>query len=225
MSNQTKSTKKTLIKDAEAIEKTAGSIKKTADDAMSYARSTAESVQRELQETAGEARESVQKVFMAGLGALAMAEEEGSKLFSNLVKKGEDAKLTSFGTERLQELRKQVGEATEKAGDAVTGRVKDAQYAAGEAADKAEGRVQTSVAGVLKRLGVPTRDEISELTKSVERLTLNIEKIKQAPHSETPVAVAVGGGWYEIRIGDAVVEKVQGKDEAEAEVARIKAEM
>ncbi|MGB5658402.1 MAG: phasin family protein, partial [Thermoanaerobaculia bacterium] len=33
--------------------------------------------------------QSAQKIWLAGIGALATAEEEGSKLFNSLVKKGE----------------------------------------------------------------------------------------------------------------------------------------
>ena len=36
-----------------------------------------------------EVRESAQKIWLAGLGALSVAETEGTKLFKDLVKKGE----------------------------------------------------------------------------------------------------------------------------------------
>ena len=36
-----------------------------------------------------DARESAHRIWLAGLGALAKAEEEGSKLFKNLVREGE----------------------------------------------------------------------------------------------------------------------------------------
>ena len=32
---------------------------------------------------------------------------------------------------------------------------------------------------------------------------------------------SVGGGWYEIRVGAVVIEKVQGKEDAEAALVRI----
>ena len=35
---------------------------------------------------------------------------------------------------------------------------------------------------------------------------------------------AVGGGWYEIKVGDEVVEKVQGKEDAQAAFERISAQ-
>lgn len=206
-------------------------IKKTTDDAVALARTTAENVQKEVSETAGDVREAAQKVFLAGLGALSLAEEEGSKFFKKLVKKGEKVDLNILGADRLKKVRAQVTNKADEAEEAVKGRVADAKYAANEAAGKFEERVQEAVAAVMKRIGVPTREEISELTASVERLTKHIDKLKKeqkaaaaAPAPATPLAVSVGGGWYEIKVGDVVVEKVQGKDEAEAAVARLAAQ-
>ncbi len=197
-------------------------IKKTADDAVTTAKTTVESVQRDLTDAAGDVQDAVQKVFLAGLGALALAEEEGSRAFKKLVKKGEKVELPGLGMERVQSIRRQINGETEKATDAVKGRVQDARYVAGETADKAETQLSETVSAVMKRLGVPTRDEISELTASVERLTTHIEKLKQErTHSTELVMEAVGGGWYEIRLGDVVVEKVQGKEEAEKVLIRV----
>src|SRR5690606_25496218 len=124
-----------------------------------------------------------------------------------------------------------------------------ATEAAGETAATIEDRVQDAVATVMKRIGVPTRSEIAELTASVERLTSHVEALNaekttadKAAKAEVaaakaevravkteaarPAAVtmeAVGGGWYEIAVSGVVVEKVQGKEDAEAAVARLQA--
>ena len=197
-------------------------IKKTADDAVKTAKTTVESVQRDLTEAAGDVQDAVQKVFLAGLGALAMAEEEGSKAFKTLVKKGRKVELPGLGMDRVRAVRQQITGEAEKAADAVKDRVQDARYLAGESADKAEAQVNDTVAAVMQRLGVPTRGEISELTASVERLTAQIERLKtERAAATTPVLAAVGGGWYEVRLGDVVVEKVQGKDEAEKALVRV----
>ena len=228
MATTTKAVKavKTDAKKTKADTKRVGSdIKKTADDALGLARTTAENVQKDLAETAGSVKESVQSVFLAGLGALSMAEEEGSKFFKKLVKKGEKVDLPGFGADRVQQIRRQLDDVTDTATDAVKGRVSDVRYVATETADKVEDRVADAVATVMKRIGVPTREEISELTASVERLTKHIDALKEqraaapAPAAELTVE-AVGGGWYEIRVGTVVVEKVQGKEDAEAALAR-----
>ena len=198
--------------------------KKTARDARSLAMTTAETVQRDLIDTAGDVKESVQNVFLAGLGALSMAEEEGSKLFKKLVKKGEKVDLPGFGADRVQMIRRKLDETTEDATDAVKSRVSDARYVATETADRLEDRVSDAVAQVMKRIGVPTREEVSELTASVERLTKHIDALKEqraaAPSAELSME-SVGGGWYELRVGQVVVEKVQGKEDAEAALIRL----
>ncbi|HEX8386182.1 MAG TPA: phasin family protein, partial [Rubricoccaceae bacterium] len=152
------------------------------------------------------------------------AEEEGSKLFKKLVKKGQKVDLPGLGSARLQQVREQLDDATATATDAVMGRVSDAKYVAGETADKVEDRLNETVAAVMKRIGVPTREEISELTASVERLTKHIDALKEqraaAPSSDLTIE-AVGGGWYEVRVGAVVVEKVQGKEDAEAALVRL----
>ncbi len=197
-------------------------LQKTADDAVNNAKTTVESVQRDLTEAAGDVQDAVQKVFLAGLGALAMAEEEGSKAFKKLVKKGEKVDLPGLGMDRVKAIRAQIGDEADKASDAVKGRVQDAKYVAGETADKAEGQLSEAVTTVMKRLGVPTRTEISELTSSVERLTTQIERLKEERASSNELVMeGVGGGWYEIRLGDVVVEKVQGKEEAEKVLIRV----
>jgi len=197
-------------------------LKKTTDDAIQSVKTTAESVQRDFADAAGDVKDATQNVFLAGLGALAMAEEEGSKLFKKLVKKGKKVELPELGAKRVKAIREQLDDASDKASDAVTSRVNDAKYMAEETADKVEDRIQDAVAVVMKRIGVPTREEISELTASVERLTKHIDALKaQRETTDELVLEAVGGGWYEIRLGDVVVEKVQGKETADKALVRV----
>ncbi|MDT7857115.1 phasin family protein [Rubrivirga sp. S365] len=220
-------------------------LKKTTTDAVTLARSTAGKVQKDVNDTVGDVRDSVQNVFLAGLGALALAEEEGSKLFKNLVQKGEKVDLPSLGVDRLKAVRDDLEGRAGKATGLVKGRAASAKDAADDTADKAEDRLQETVATVMKRLGVPTRDEVGELSASVERLTDHIERLKTSQVSAEPVTPAapvtaaraaasaapsvqadasmqaVGGGWYEIRVGEVVVEKVQGRGDAEAALVRV----
>ena len=229
MATTTKAVKANAKTTKTDAQKTATDAQKTAKSALGAARTTAETVQRDLVDTAGDVKESVQNVFLAGLGALSLAEEEGSKLFKKLVKKGEKVDLPGLGGARIQQVRKQLDVAAEDAQDAVKTRVSDAKYVAGETADKVEDRVSDAVATVMKRIGVPTREEISELTASVERLTQHIDTLRKqraeapAPVTIAPAVEAVGGGWYEVRVGGVVVEKVQGRDEADAALARLEA--
>jgi poly(hydroxyalkanoate) granule-associated protein len=222
MATTTKAVKADAKKTKADTKRVGTDLKKTADDAVALARTTAEGVQKGIAGTVGDVSESVQKVFYAGLGALAMAEEEGSKFFNTLAKKGRKADLPGFGADRVKQIRQQLDNATDSASDAVKGRVSDVRYVAGETADKVEDRIQETVASVMKRIGVPTREEVAELTASVERLTAHIDTLKNQRTAKAELGVvAVGGGWYEVRVGDVVVEKVQGKDDAEAALVRL----
>lgn len=105
--------------------------------------------------------DSAHKVWLAGLGALALAEEEGGKLFSSLVDRGED-------------LEKKGKQQVDKARGAVTG----VKTVAESYWDTFERTLDDKVTGVIHRVGVPTKDEIETLTAKVEDLTAAIEKMR-----------------------------------------------
>ena len=107
-------------------------------------------------------KESAQRIWLAGLGALATAEEEGGKLFKNLVKKGEAYESKAKG--KLEGLKDQVEDVAGKARKTATG-----------AWDRVEEAWDDKVAGTLRRIGVPSKDEISHLTRRVEELTAMVE--------------------------------------------------
>lgn len=114
-------------------------------------------------------RQSAQQVWLAGLGALALAEEEGGKLFGSLVKKGHSVDKVN---------RAKVGKALER-----VGKIR-------ENARRTLGRfrlpIDTGMAGALHRFGVPSRQEIVTLTKRVEELTRSVERAKAKPRKRTP---------------------------------------
>ena len=112
-----------------------------------------------VKDLTGEMTEAARRIWLAGLGALAAAEEEGSKLFKTLVDRGEEFE---------KRTRPKVRRTVEKAG----GKVKDAWEKVGTSFDE-------RVAGVLKRLGVPTRRDLDRLTGQVERLGVAVEKLQK----------------------------------------------
>lgn len=116
---------------------------------------------------------SAHKVWLAGLGALSMAEEEGGKLFKNLIQRGED--VEQRGKVRV-----------DQAMDAVNG----VKTVAESYWDTFENMVDDKVTAVIHRLGVPTKDEIEDLTKKVEGLTESIDKMrsKEAKAKSKPKA-------------------------------------
>jgi poly(hydroxyalkanoate) granule-associated protein len=118
---------------------------------------------RKQKDTQKELRESAHKIWLAGLGALAVAGEEGKALFRTLVEKGEEFE------ERGKE---QVGK--------VRGKVTDAKSNVGMLWERVQDSFDAQVAATLHRLGVPSRSEIATLTKRVEELTKTIERTKKA---------------------------------------------
>lgn len=100
-----------------------------------------------------EVKESAHKIWLAGLGALAAAGEEGEKLFNRLVERGEE--WEGKGKVKVEETKSRVESAW---GDV-------------------ERTLDEKITGVLHRMGVPTRDEIRALTRRVEELNAKISKL------------------------------------------------
>jgi len=98
--------------------------------------------------------DSAHRIWLAGLGALSAAQEEGSKVFDRLVERGKDVEVKG---------KDQAGKAREKA-----------ESAWSSVSDK----VDEKLTAALNRLGVPTRDEIRNLTQKIEELNAKVEQIK-----------------------------------------------
>jgi poly(hydroxyalkanoate) granule-associated protein len=94
---------------------------------------------------------SVEQVWLAGLGALALTEEEGSKFFHSLVKKGEVVEKKSKA--RIEDV------------------VDAAKKVPATAMSTIERRTDETFQQVMKRLGIPTRRDIDMLTRRIEKLT------------------------------------------------------
>jgi poly(hydroxyalkanoate) granule-associated protein len=119
--------------------------------------------------------DSAHKVWLAGLGAVAMAEEEGSKFFSNLVEQGEQVE---------KKVGKKGKDEVEKAKGTVVG-----MKTVAESYWETFGRtIDDQVTAVIHRIGVPTKDEIEVLTKKVEDLTVAVDKLRsqQGPKKAAP---------------------------------------
>ncbi|MGE0351760.1 MAG: phasin family protein [Gemmatimonadales bacterium] len=113
-------------------------------------------------------KESAQNIWLAGLGAFALAGEEGEKVFSTLVKKG--AGLEKANKQRLAKVLSKVGDLRDDAGRAI---------------GKLTAPIDNATSTTLHRLGVPTRKEITTLTKRVEELTRTVERTKGRARRKT----------------------------------------
>jgi poly(hydroxyalkanoate) granule-associated protein len=102
-------------------------------------------------------KESAHEIWLAGLGALSLVEDESGKLFKALVKRGKVFEETTKG--RMDELKAKL----------------DVRKAAADTVDKIGDTLDDGVTEMLHRLGLPTKKEIEGLTKRVERLTKTLE--------------------------------------------------
>lgn len=119
---------------------------------------------KDVKQSSKDLRESAHKIWLAGLGALTSAEEEGTKMFNKLVEKG--AAFESRGREQFSKVQKKV--------ESAVGQAESSWEKLGDAFDD-------RVAAAINRLGVPSRDEIVTLTKRVEELTLKVDELKSSP--------------------------------------------
>lgn len=127
-------------------------------DTTSQTGTTGTTQEKNVQE---ELKDSVHRIWLAGLGALAAAEEEGGKIFSRLVDRGRD--VESRGKVEVDKVKVEVDKFKTKA----------------ESAFETWGdKFDEKLTGTLNRLGVPTRDEIRNLTQKVEELNAKIEQLK-----------------------------------------------
>ncbi len=133
---------------------------------------------RKSEDMQAELRESAHKIWLAGMGALAVAGEEGKTLFQTLVARGEEMEDRSKG---------QV--------DKVKGKLQDAKAGMGVMLGRLQEGVDEQVTAALAKLGVPTRKEIATLTRRVEELSRTIDKMKKAsapkPKAKKPATTPV----------------------------------
>ena len=115
----------------------------------------------ETKKVQDEIKDSVHKVWLAGLGALAAAEEEGVKIFNTLVERGEE--YESRGKDEIVKVKEKVEGALGKA---------ESSW------EKLGDNFDDKVASTVKKMGVPSRDELEKLTKRVEELTLKVDQLR-----------------------------------------------
>ena len=122
-------------------------------------------------------KETANKVWLAGLGALASVGEEGGRVFDSLAKKGEGVE------ERSKE---EISRATSKLFE-VAGR---ARSEAKDAWSRLETVLDDRVTAALNRVGVPTRREIQNLSARVAELSKKVERATPRARASRPAARA-----------------------------------
>ena len=129
---------------------------------------------------AGTVRESAQQIWLAGLGAFAKAQGEGTKVFDTLMKEGASLhrKTQAAAEEKLGDM---AGKVTSLA-DGVTGKA-NAQW------DKLESIFEERTARAMNRLGVPTARDVAALAERVDALAAAVARLgKPAARAATQAA-------------------------------------
>jgi len=120
------------------------------------------------------AKDNAQKIWLAGLGALAAAESEGEKLFAGLVERGEE--MEKRGKPVAEKLSKKAAKARKVAEEHATQVGNDAK----EAWTKVESLLEEKVQTALQSRGYAGRDEVDALHKKIADLTAQLSSAKKA---------------------------------------------
>jgi poly(hydroxyalkanoate) granule-associated protein len=159
-------------------------------------------------------KESAEKVWLAGMGALATGQDEGKRIFRDLVEKGK-----SFEAGLRGKSGEDTADATEDAGDK-----------SGDTWDHLEKNLKGFVDSAMKYVE-PVKKNLSRIGDNIESLAETIaeemgiadpEDRHEKPEEPEPVPEKgygmrhVGAGWYELTLDGKVIKKVRGKDVASA---------
>ncbi|KAF1697732.1 phasin family protein [Pseudoxanthomonas koreensis] len=141
---------------------------------------SAADLQAQAGRIARELGDNAHQVWLAGIGALARAQSEGSRLFEQLAEEGRQVEGEAPATGaagRLESLRQSL--------DAAVGK---AQARAGEAWESMGRAFEQRVQQSLRQLDVPTRDDIDALGARIDALTRELQRPRAA--ADAPAAAS-----------------------------------
>lgn len=120
---------------------------------------------------ASSVKDSAQQIWLAGLGAFARAQAEGTKVFESLVKEGATVqkKTQSAAEDKISEV-------TGK----VTAMAEDVQAKYGQQWGKLESIFEERTAKALNKLGVPSAKDVEALMQRIDDLSAQLAKLTKA---------------------------------------------
>jgi poly(hydroxyalkanoate) granule-associated protein len=119
------------------------------------------------------------EVWLAGLGALATVEEEGTRLFGQLVDRGKE--FESERRKEIEEVREEVTETAREQRDEALEQIE-------EAGEETQSLLLDTVHAALERFGVPTRSEVDRLSAKVDTLSQQVDALSAALSEQTDAA-------------------------------------
>ena len=157
-------------------------------------------------------KDSAQHIWLAGLGAFAKAQGEGSKVFDTLMKEGATLhrKTSTVAEERLGDM---AGKVSAMAGD--VGHKANAQW------DKLESIFEDRTARAMSKLGVPTAKDVAALAERVDALAAAVDRLsKVAPAAAAAAPTKVPRARAAAKPAAKPVAKPAAKPAAKAVVKR-----
>jgi poly(hydroxyalkanoate) granule-associated protein len=123
------------------------------------------------------AKESTQQVWLAGLGAIAKAKEEGNKAITKAQQQGNKAfdKLVKEGENIQKQTRKVADE-----------KIALVSSKASDSWGRMEKVFEDRVARALSSLGVPSKKDIDTLSKRITELTAAVQKLSKGQEVAAP---------------------------------------
>ena len=118
-------------------------------------------------------KDSAQQIWLAGMGAFAKAQQEGTKVFETLVKDGT----------KLQEATQQAQAKVTEAAHKMSAMASDMGQRASGQMDKLEGIFEERVAKAMQSMGLPSAQDLATLEARVAALEAQLaEKSTPAKH-------------------------------------------
>lgn len=120
-----------------------------------------------------EGKDLARKLWLAGLGAVSLAQKNSQQLVTTLVEEGEDFKIRAekFAKTALRDARKTAADVQKQ----VKGAIAPIKTRATRAARKFENQFGDRIGAVLGRLGVPSKGDVQELLGRVTELNRQVK--------------------------------------------------
>ncbi|CAN5472507.1 hypothetical protein BH23BAC4_BH23BAC4_02310 [soil metagenome] len=117
------------------------------------------------------------QLVKAGAGAIESARTQAGETFETLIDRGRKSGVDKKIGDASKKARKRAEETADRAVDAVTDPVKKAAGRLSEATASAEKTITEVVVESLRRMNVPTSDDVRRLRSSVEELSDSVDKL------------------------------------------------
>lgn len=128
--------------------------------------------------------ESAQQIWLAGLGALSKAQQEGGKYFETLVEEGSKVqeKTRTYTQAQFEQAQRRAGPW-----------VNEARKRTNDAFGKFEQMFDQRLARAMQRMQMPTREDFDSLAARVAELEREVRASKRAPRKSAGVKPPVSG--------------------------------